>query len=199
MALRPSDVERYAKYLVCAVNYTGDILFDLTPYIVVPSYNVQRKAEYYEWEDMRHNVHRKVKRATTSGSFELFIDDMDVMNEFINAFPPYMASVPLFVIPTDMIPYGSEALESYVMEAARGPFNDFAVSYTLVNDFPYYGRKKHNTINVTISNKVNQITDWMIAFTPTDYDDEEEEVPEVVEPKTQVEGLEELPAYDGGE
>lgn len=173
MILDPTTARRYSKLLVCAVDYTGLIEFDFTPYIVVPSYNVTSKAEWYEWEDMRHVVHRKIKRYTVSGTFSLLIDDPDILQLIARYYPPTLESIPLFVMPNNIIASGPDDCYDYVYEMEFGPFNDFAFSYNLKNDFPYYGFKKHDPIEVTISNKIKQSTEWTITPSPGDPEDDE--------------------------
>lgn len=170
MAITPIDVSEMAKKLCCKVASDGDIYFDLTPYIVVPSFNVQLRPEYYEWEDMRHEVHRRLKRMTISGGFKLLIEDPDVLSEFIEYF--YDApSQPLFVVPSNISNIGFYAIEDYIYSNLNYAFNDFAVSYSIPSIVPYLGRKKVDPIDVSISNKVQQITDWNIVFPGPTQDD----------------------------
>lgn len=163
------NVAEMATKLCCLVGYDGEVYFDLTPYIVVPSFNVQLKPEYYEWEDMNHEVHRRFKRYTISGNFKVLIDDPEILADFTNQFNNAM-SYPLFVIPSNISNMGVESIEDYIWDSAYA-FNDFAFSYSIPSIIPYLGRKKVDPIDITISNKIKQVTDWSITFAPVVSDD----------------------------
>lgn len=150
--------EQFRNILCCVIGKTG-IAYDFTPHIVVPTYNVRTQPEWYEWTDGNFAVHRELKRLTTSGSFTLYYDDPDELNEMLEILRNNGVDneddngIRLYV----------KTIEGSVSAAVNPDYTPtlygdvpgtYALSYSLKQDIPYYGRKAHDGVEIQITNKL---------------------------------------------
>ena len=67
------------------ITYGDSSTFDVTPHIVLNSYNVSSQADYETWTDGNQHERRGVKRRKLKGSFSLMFFDRTAYANFLNA------------------------------------------------------------------------------------------------------------------
>lgn len=67
------------------ITYGDSSTFDVTPHIVLNSYNVSSQADYETWTDGNQHERRGVKRRKLKGSFSLMFFDRTAYTNFLNA------------------------------------------------------------------------------------------------------------------
>ena len=67
------------------ITYGDSSTFDVTPHIVLNSYNVSSQANYETWTDGNQHERRGVKRRKLKGSFSLMFFDRTAYANFLNA------------------------------------------------------------------------------------------------------------------
>ena len=72
---------------------------NFTQHIKVPSYKVNKAAQWNEWEDGNYKKHRDLKRTKISGSFTLLYDDISELDDFFDTVETIQAAHPNGVVP----------------------------------------------------------------------------------------------------
>ena len=67
------------------ITYGDSSTFDVTPHIVLNSYNVSSQPDYETWTDGNQHERRGVKRRKLKGSFSLMFFDRTAYANFLNA------------------------------------------------------------------------------------------------------------------
>lgn len=114
---------------------------DYTQHILVPSYNVQRKPVTKEWEDATYTKHKDLLRWRLEGSFTIYFDDVGELGSFLDNLTN-MRGVDNY-IEADLYDNDTRTLKH----------SFYSIDVSLVNDKPYYGRKKHDGYSVSIEEK----------------------------------------------
>lgn len=156
-------IEQFRNILCCVVGVLrsggAGIIYDFTPHIVVPTYNVRTQPEWYEWTDGNFEVHRELKRLTTSGSFTLYYDDPEELDEMLeilrdNGVDNQSDNGISLYVKTIEGSVKAAVTPDYTPTSYGDVGGTFALSYSLRQDIPYYGRKAHDGVEIQITNKL---------------------------------------------
>lgn len=114
-------------------------MLDITEHIVVPSYKVNKKPQFVEWNDGDHIMHRDIQRYYLEGTFTLFFNDQTDYISFLDF-------------------YNGAVTDGYI-NAYVYSNNDHTVHLTqvymdfyeeLAEEMPFMGVKEIDGIEVTI-------------------------------------------------
>ena len=113
---------------------------DYTNHILVPSYKVNRKAEYAEWTDANVALHRDILGERAEGSFTLiFVDPYDY-REFIAYYE-------------DALKDGYIDAKIYLNNKLAQVRTDIFMEFEPANEMPFMGRKDVEGIEVNIKER----------------------------------------------
>lgn len=121
---------------------TGNSTFNVTPYIVVPSYQVNDSPLGDSWQDSNWYSHTEVVRYRATGSCTVWFDDISTFESF-----------------TDFIENNKGADEYitaslYLNKKHTVKENvEVIIGWEPTNDLPLYGRKAHGGYELTIEER----------------------------------------------
>lgn len=114
---------------------------DLTHYITVPSYKINRQPSYNEWVDANHTKHRDIYRRTIKGTFTVkFVKHEDYFN-FITLIETYTEAD------------GATPVSIYINNLNKVVDTKVFITIDPENTLPLYGVRSYEGFQVTIEER----------------------------------------------
>ena len=118
------------------------VTYDYTSNITVPSFTINKKPEYVEYEDCNYVTHREIARAAKiSGSFTLYFQTYaDIQAFFLN-------------VENNTLSDGSVHCKIWVMNLMTVKDAYLYLEYAPANTLPYFGAKDYDGFQVTVTER----------------------------------------------
>ena len=118
----------------------GSDLYDLTNYIVVPTYKVNDKTEYTEWTDGDLIIHHDELRKRLEGTFTLLFNNIDEYQNFLSIYNNRLQDGYISAYVYDNMTRTTRLANVYL-------------DFELANEMPFMGIKEIDGIEITLKER----------------------------------------------